>query len=388
MVQEFRYKYPQLWRKMDILCHGIAMDNNGVLDSLYHAQNPRDTKRTGNAGLQVKLDNGTLPLNVAVFKKFSEHSPYKFFDNNTLLDTRDEFCIPVYCPPSCPDWYMIPVGDDIVASDRVLLEGDFTAITSITKGCIYFNKKQQCEFCALGDELINKKEILDWENQVKSSLVAAARDPNILNIHLTGGNTLSSDRGASQYYEIIECVREANPQQRIAIEIPPPEPSCQEKVFTELKTLGADSITLNIEFWDDEVRKKLMPIKGAFSRDEYISAFKAALQIFGKNKVSCGFIIGIEPLSKTKEATKILTAMGIIVEVYPFKPNDGCKMENEPPCDTDSVIDISLFADYLMKEFDIHPDQTSGCVKCGACGITQELLSILNLKGELSCIQK
>lgn len=379
----FKASFPLLYKKIDILCHGINTDKEGLLHHFYQCQNPLDTHRTGNAGLQVKLGKERLPLNVAVYKKFCKCSPFflKYAKDGHLaiIDIRDNSLIEVFCPEIAPSWYAQEIEcncQKAQVGNFILLEGDFTAITSITAGCLYFNKGKPCAFCAIGADSVSYSDISCRENMILSALPMVANDLSITNFHLTGGNTLEIDRGALTYIKYIEAIRKKRNDALIAVEIPPPEESVQREVFTKLKAAGVDSITINIEFWSDDVRKKIMPIKGYISKASYINAYNMALEIMGSNKVTCGFIVGIEDLVSTYEGIDCLTNLGVVTEVYPFKPNSGSLMENHPLTRTDDIINASLYAGSAMKKNGIAPNESSGCVKCGACGLTQELVNI------------
>ena len=211
---------------------------------------------------------------------------------------------------------------------------------------------------------------------ILSALPIVTEDPSVLNFHLTGGNTFDDDRGALNYIEYVQTIMKHRKDARIAVEIPPPKPPVQEIVFSRLKDIGVDSITINIEFWNDVVRRNYMPIKGSIPKEEYISAYRTALKIFGKNKVTCGFIVGVESLEETKSGIEFLTNEGVITEVYPFKPNTGSIMEGYSITDVNDIVEISLFANTAMKSNNISADLCSGCVKCGACGLTQELIKL------------
>lgn len=387
-VDELKIQYPMLWRKLDILCHGLRVDNFELLDYYYKQQNPHDTKRTGNAGLQIKMDSkindvGRLALNVAVYKDFCKGSPYYFCkdEKNQLcvIDERDNILIPVVCPETHPIWYNKKLSNkksNKTIGDLVLLEGDSTAIASITKGCLYFNKTAPCKFCAIGADNVSQDEILSRRIELLSALEIVANDKNITNFHLTGGNTFNSDRGALDFIPYIRAILKSRPDAAIAVEISPPELSCQETVFRRLKSEGVHSITMNIEFWDDAFRLQLMPLKGAIPKEEYMSAYRTALQIFGKNKVTCGFIIGLENLQSSKVGIDAITSENIIAEVYPFKPNTGSVLQNHSISSTDDMVEISLYANMRMQEKRIKPSLCSGCVKCGACGLTQQLINL------------
>lgn len=380
IAEKFKILNPKLWRKIDILCHGIKTDDKGILDSIYSAQNPCDTHRTGNAGLQVKL--GDLALNVAVYKQFCEQSPYILaYDKNNRLylkNTHDKSKTFVECPRSHPYWYDTRVNGGYVG-DFVLLEGDFTAIASITKGCCYFDEGSPCKFCAIGYEGKRDGDLITSEihkNAVLQSLPIVAVDPSITNIHLTGGNTKSRDRGAEAYFPFIKAITSVAPDKHIAVEIPPPESDLQVDIFQRLKDTGVHSITINIEFWNDDYRLKYMPIKGAISKTDYLNAYKNAIKIFGKNKVTCGFIVGLEPIEETIKGIDEITKIGVVAEVYPFKPNQGSQLENEPITSTETIVYASLVAGDAMQRHHINPSDCSGCVKCGACGLTQQLQEI------------
>lgn len=379
VVLDFKKKFPYLWRKIDILCHGINRDMEGVLDELYALQNPLDTQRTGNVGLQAKIYEKKLALNIAVYKDFCKSSPYQLrYDSNNRLaiyNNIDDSYIEVCCSSCPPNWYRQKLSNGHFVGEFILLEGEYTAIASISKGCIYFNHGTQCKFCAIGPEEMSDCEVSSHEHResVLESLKYVVKDDSVKNIHLTGGNTYSIDRGAKGYYPFVEKICCLNSKKQVAVEIPPPSMDVQLEIFEHLKYLGADSITMNIELWDDDWRREIMPEKGRISKDEYIAAYKTALEVFGKNKVTCGFIVGIEPINNTKLGIDVLSSIGVITEVYPFKPNKGSLMDSHAITSTNDIISVSLYASRLMNRYNINPAMCSGCVKCGACGLTQQL---------------
>lgn len=378
-VSSFKERYPHLWRKIDILCHGINEDVDGILSWIYKSQNPLDTQRTGNAGLQVKIFDEKLALNVAVYKEFCKNSPYKLkYDSKkrlTIYNEIDDSYTMAICPNSPPYWYTQKLSSGQLVGNFILLEGGYTAITSISKGCIYFDYGTQCKFCAIGSESKDDYGMKpqEYRNLVFEALQYVVNDAGVDNIHLTGGNTYALDRGASNYYPFVQKIHSLNSAKQVAVEIPPPALDVQLDVFEHLKSLGADSITMNIELWDDSWRRTIMPEKGRIPKSEYLHAYKNALKIFGENKVTCGFIVGIEPIANTKIGIETLSSMGIVTEVYPFKPNKGSLMADCAITSTDDIICVSLYASELMKKYNINPAETSGCVKCGACGLTQQL---------------
>lgn len=387
-VENMKAQHPYLWRKLDILCHGIRDDTEGrLIEELYFKQNPKLTPRTGNNGLQIKMKTDcskVIPLNVAVRKTFCRKSPYvirRAVSGNTndflLYNEIDKSITSIVCPEYAPLWYQTALTrnetEQLIVGDLIVLEGDFTAIASVTDGCSYFNKKQACKFCALGSGQLGHAQ---YNSYLMKAFPYVVNDKAIQNFHLTGGNDYSHTRGLQQYITIVKQIKKHRINAKIAVECTPPKPEYQKEIFEQLKEAGADSITMNIEFWNDEDRLKYMPYKGAIPRDDYLHAFRVGIETFGRDKVTCGFIVGIEDLQFTKEGIRTVTKDKVVAEVYPYKPNDGCEMANQNPfqiTNTDEIFEASLYANQYMHAEGIKPNACSGCVKCGACGITQEL---------------
>ncbi len=394
VLEKFKNEYPLLYRKIDILCNGIADDKLGVLNKIYSIQNPLDERRTGNAGLQIVLKELDLPLSVGVHfggnSTISKISPYHLEENNGKLyiaNSKDNFKTEILLRWKTPKWYKDDLGDGTKNDGTfVQYEGDFTAIASISTGCVYFDMGKPCAFCAIGKEGKTSQE----ENEIRKKHLAqtlklVAKDKKIKNINLTGGNTFAPDRGAYQYLPYIKAIRSVNKSVPIAIEMTPPESPVTKEVMENLKKAGATGIVINIEFWNDEIRAKLMPIKGLFTKEEYFKAYKDAVSVFGKNKVICGIIVGVEPLSETYNAIKEIAKIGVIPETYPFKPNDGSLMANYPKTPLETVITASLLANSYIQKYGFDVKQSEGCIKCGACGLTQQLSDI---KFDTSKIEK
>lgn len=382
-LNEFKNNKKPLWTKLDILCLGIKRDEEGLLDKLYAMQNPMDTKRTGNAGFQITLTEWNLPLNVATYRGFSEKSPYVMTEENHQLfvkDTRTGEQYPVALTPVHTDDYNKKVGSNNIVGEYALVEGDACCIASITNGCVFFDMKKPCKFCAIGRENMStsKTAHAKLSAERKQNLIEALKiivsNSKTKQVNLTGGNTLLADRGASQYYDFITAIREVNKKIPIAIELCPPEKDVSKQVMKKLKELGATTIICNIEFWNDEIREDLMPIKGKIPKEDYFIAYKEAIRLFGKNNVVCGIIVGVEPLEETYKAVDEIAKLGVIPEVYPFKPNKGSQMENYPITQTDVVAKASLYASQAMKRHNLNPNETkASCMTCGACGITRQL---------------
>ncbi|MCL2440005.1 MAG: radical SAM protein [Alphaproteobacteria bacterium] len=365
--------------KLKILSRGISDGGTGLLERLHLVQNPAAIARTGNNGLFISLEpmggGKPSPLNVAMSynNDFAKSSPYilseeggKFF----LLDTTSGIKYTVNIPTETPQWLLTPVGDSI-AGNYVAFEGGSTVIADITPGCIYINKGEGCKFCGIG--ALDKSQMLGYAGKLKASLEIAAQAAGVDIFVLTGGNTYTRDRGAYQYVQFVEAIKKHNKRASVSLEISPPEPSIVREVFEKLKAAGVEAITMNLEFYSDKTRAEIMPRKGSFPREDYYHAGQVGIEIFGKNKITSGLIVGVEPLEDTKRAIDELASRGILPEPYPFKPNAGSQMRDWPTIDPSITHEATLYAAEAQKKHGIDPRQAGGCIACAACGVSQEL---------------
>ena len=139
--------------------------------------------------------------------------------------------------------------------------------------------------------------------------------------------------------------------------------------FQRLKEAGADALGLHLEAVSPEVRKRVMPSKATITIDEYMTAFEAAVPIFGWGQVSTYILAGLgdtaeEILSMCERLTKI----GVYPFVVPFVPIRGTPMEDHQPPSSEFMQSVLKPLAQMMTEFELSSnDVKAGCARCGAC---------------------
>ena len=360
--------------KAELLCYGIRQ--NHLLERAYECQNPYDLTRTGNVGLQTLIGESRVPANIPIFNNFNKLSPYElslidkqyFIKNHITGNSIKADILP------CPDWYNVNVANNRFAGQYILQEGVSTLICSISESCGYVTKGIQCKFCAIGTQISKPCEsIFDRKQHIFNSLTIALKGDGITSINLTGGNTLSNDNGASRYLEYVKHIRKYS-DIPICLEISPPE---NLNYLQILKSAGVNSLMMNIEIWDESIRRIMMPGKSKIQREKYIKAWEYASNIFGYGKISSVLIIGLE--SKKSEMTAInnMIEIGTIPSIMPFRPNDGSNLENYQITNPNTVIELSQFAAAKIHEKGLKIDNNLGCLGCGACATEKDYLRII-----------
>ena len=355
-----------LFRKIELLCYGIR--NEAIVDMVYSQQNPYDLTRTGNVGLQLLIGESKLAANVPVYNRFTEKSPFTLKQWNSdiiISDNRTETSFPIVTIMS-PPWYMDDVGDGCCAGQYVLREGLNTLICSISDSCGYAAKGTQCHFCAIAHH--SEHNVREGRQSrikhIKKSLSAALQSSEeVGSINLTGGNTITVDRGASRYIEYIQAIRKKSAIP-ICIELSPPG---NLSSLQQLKDTGADAVMMNVEIWDKKYRKAVMPGKSIISREEYVTAWEYAVKLFGCGNVSSVIIVGLEEANSVKEAIDCMTDCGVVPSIMPFRPNNGAMLENHETVQPELVDELTQYAAEKILANHIQVKHLSGCIGCGAC---------------------
>jgi hypothetical protein len=293
--------------KSELVCYGIK--SNEVADKIYDIEHKTKVKRTSNMGLQLLL-NDDMIVSVPYNKANPFNSKYYLYEtNDKVYLTNDANTIEVKpFPFKSPDWYDYKLENGKYISDYIQKEGKDVLICSVTESCCYFSKDEECAFCSLNSGS-------KFSEKDRSKIIAEAfkiilkEDKSVNSINLTGGNLYTPDKGASQYIEIIKAIRSVS-SIPIVIEMSPPD---NLEVLAELHRIGATAIELNIEVWDEKIRKMIMPGKAKIKREYYVEAWKKAVEIFGLGNVGSGIIIGLENTKSALEGIKQMIMVGFTI---------------------------------------------------------------------------
>lgn len=353
--------------KSDIICYGIK--SNEISDKIYDIEHKTKVKRTSNMGLQLLLSEDII-VSVPYDRKNNFNSKYYLYEaSQKLYLTNDKITIEVRpFPYESPAWYDYKLENGNYISDYIQKEGRDVLICSITQSCCYFSKSEECAFCAL-----NGKETINDPNRVKCIIESLKyilqEDQTVKSINLTGGNLYTKDRGANQYINILKEIRRVS-NIPIVVEISPPE---DLSILDDIYLSGATAIEMNIEIWDEKIRKMMMPGKAKIKREYYIEAWKKAVNIFGKGNVGSAIIVGLENSSSSLEGIREMINVGCLPSIIPFKPSNGAILEKFRNCSSKEIIYVTTEAAKMLKSKQLSPINGLGCIGCGACTLESDM---------------
>lgn len=231
----------------------------------------------------------------------------------------------------------------------------------LTNKCYYKRKDENgiylgCKFC----NIVPTSDAVGIENIEEVVQAYCRRSKEIGLTHfLIGGQTVDERDTDNNVIQIIHIIRKYAPFAPIyAMTIP-----YSNQMIREMYMAGLTQIAFNIEVFDDNIAKELMPGKRQRTRKEYLNSLKYATRFFGRlGNVRSMVIVGLEPRASLIEGIREFVAAGIqpILSVFRPLPETPLRDWQAPPLMYllevyDEILQICL-------ENNLHPGPD--CVNC------------------------
>jgi radical SAM protein (TIGR04043 family) len=304
-----------------------------------------------------------VPLNDA--------SPY-WLEGDTLL--RDGVVVEDVAvePVRRPRFYDLRTAEGVAYDKIAKLHGKNVLATTVVQTCVRYDESERCRFCAIEASLDAGTTIAVKTPAMLAEVAeAAVRLDGVTHMVMTTGTSNGWDRGAKHLARCVRAVKATVPQLEIQVQCEPP---ADLRAITDLYEAGARSIGIHVESMDDDVRRRWMPGKSRVSLDEYRSAWREAVRVFGWNQVSTYLIVGMgEDPDEAVEGARELIEMGVYPFVVPFRPLKGTLATDvdRVPAPHRAIVDhVTAKVAVLLRDAGMRgEDQHAGCAACGACSI-------------------
>ncbi|MEJ2801209.1 radical SAM protein (TIGR04043 family) [Comamonas sp. BIGb0124] len=269
--------------------------------------------------------------------------------------------------PRQPRFYKLQTFDGVPYSHIATLHGSDVLATTVLQTCIrYESRRKMCKFCAIGQSLAAGRTIA---RKTPDQLAEVARMAVLLDgvkhMVMTTGTPNATDRGASILCDSAFAIK-------AAVDIPIQgqcEPPDDDRWFERMRAAGIDTLGMHLETVTPAVRERIMPGKASVPVARYMSAFEAAVQVFGRGQVSTYILAGLgDTRDAILEMCTQLLARGVYPFVVPFVPISGTPLEDHAPPTPEFMKSIleplgRMVTDARLRSADIK----AGCGKCGAC---------------------
>lgn len=351
------------WKvKAELLCYGLNISDEQKI--VISAFNPFiDEKGFVNA---IHIIFKDALINVCVAERFCKKSPYTIQEKgrNEWILLKNNIPLGSFVFLDFPNWVYNKFNDEMIGK-IARPHSDKCISFWPSLDCSYVKNGQGCQYCGLNALL--ECEMTQLAPEYVAEIVhIAAEHRHDYEINLSGGTCCSPNIAVNYLSSICEEIVRKCGRMEISVECAPPENS---SYLLRLKNAGATAVVMNIEIYDEELRKTICPGKGIISNQQYFDSLRQAVKIFKEGNVSSVLIVGIQPKHDIIMASEKLVKIGVIPTLIPFKPLDGTPMENLPLPDCEDYIEVSREVAIMLKNRHLEIDRTSGCAACGACSL-------------------
>ena len=280
---------------------------------------------------------------------------------------RDGVAVGEVSFPLKPRFYELQTLDGIPYSQIATLHGRDVLATTILQTCIrYQSRSKTCKFCAIGQSLAAGRTIAHkTPEQLAEVARAAVLLDGVKHMVMTTGTPNATDRGAAVLCESAFAVK-------AAVDLPIQgqcEPPDDDRWFERMHAAGIDTLGMHLEVVTPELREQLMPGKATVPVSRYLTAFEAAVKVFGRGQVSTYILAGLGDTPQAiLEICETLLAIGVYPFVVPFVPISGTPLEDHPAPTPAFMKALLAPLGAMVGAAGLRSgDIKAGCGKCGAC---------------------
>ncbi|MDR7667047.1 radical SAM protein [Methanosarcina sp. Z-7115] len=251
-------------------------------------------------------------------------------------------------------------GDDVIARgvlERPLCHCPEQAYITLSEKCVY-----DCQFCPVPKM---QGEIKD-SAKVLQMVAEAHATGELKAISLTSGVAVSPKKEVQRAVDIIkQLTREYDLP--IGVSVYPTTGSSEE-----LYSAGACEVKYNVETMDPKLFRRFCPDLSLYT---VLDALDTAVNIFGRNRVSSNFIIGLgESDEIVRKGIKHLTDRCIIPILRPISPHPLRKEVKINRPDAERLLKLgSMLKDMLDRQSLCVDESRTMCLFCTGCDLAPHI---------------
>jgi len=254
----------------------------------------------------------------------------------------------------------------ILENDKELARGELEPILAHCPEQAYITLSEQCiydcKFCSV-PKLQGKIKTLE---EVTLIVENARKTGRLKVIALTSGIANSPEDEIDRVVQTVKALKKYNVP--IGVSVHPTKDSS-----IRLKEAGVTEIKYNVETMDRAIFQQVCIGRKGHSLDYILESLRDAVQVFGKNKVSTNFIIGLGETDEcVRQGVEYLAKIGVIPVLRPIAISPLRKGElaaTRPSAER--LLKLTKMTHEVLDKYglDVEVSQTM-CLPCTGCDLT------------------
>lgn len=313
----------------------------------------------GGVGLSLKGSVISAPAK----QWYAKYSPYQLIKvgEKYYIFKDEENLGEAYLPKA--EYYKHEI-KGISAGRYVALDGIDALVTAASRRCVHIEMGKKCIFCSIDKNVIEQQILEKDPEDIFEAVKVAYEEDRSRHLTLTTGTVNLKDKGAIKFAKIAERIRK-----ELDIPLHAQIEPVDRRYLEMLYSAGIDTIGIHVETFDRKIRSLVVP--GKPSIDEYLKAWKDAVEIFGEWNVSSWLLVGLgESKESVLDGFKVMSENAVVPYIAPFRPSPF----DSKRVDFDYVLDVHNAIKEIKDEYRVEMKFKAGCPRCGGCSAIYELL--------------
>ena len=321
--------------------------------------------REGGAGPSdgTTLFIGDVVVNVPVLGAFATRSRFSIEESGGEFMLFDRGVELTRVEPACePGFYSLDTPGGVSFRKLALRHGRDAIGTTVVQTCVHGSNA--CRFCSIDSSAAAGATLFEKDPDEIGRVAAAAEEEGYRHVILTTGTTRSAGRGIEKLERCASAVRRTT-FMKIHVQFEPPD----DAAWIEEAGRSADSCAINIESFDPGVRASMTPGKAKTPTDDYVAAWKKAVDVFGPGNVTCFIVVGLgEEDASVEEGVKLLASLGVYPFLLPLRPLRGSRLRDVEPPPVERMMRLYESCAVPVADAGLKAANcAAGCVRCAAC---------------------
>jgi biotin synthase-related radical SAM superfamily protein len=284
-------------------------------------------------------EDGHLTTVLIINGKFADHTPFhmiKTDDGRFEVWKDDEKYTEVVMLPR-PKFYDKQTSDGVRMSDIAVIGEPDHLRSVLNQRCGYQSIGKACKFCAVESWWAGYTS--KTPAHVAEVAEAAYKEGIAGHVTLSTGTKLSQGKGLE---DLVATARLINSKACVTMTLnfePLSDYAMLETLLREGKEAGATTVLCNIECFDVDMRKDIMPMKGRNTIEDYMRVWDKCVNIFDHNEVYTMAIAGLgESDESILKGVELVASMGVVCSVVPHTPMRKAAYEDMTPPSVDRML--------------------------------------------------
>lgn len=261
------------------------------------------------------------------------------FISNIIIYERDKYCNQ-YTKNGINYQHI-----SFIATDRLRIHH--------SPNCLFQTQGKGCKFCDVSGNSVlfgedDIREVIDWH----------LNNSNFKHI-LIGGASGNYPQEHREILKVTKYIRMKSDKPIYLMTLPPED----NRILDEYYAAGINEVAFNIEIYNRNYAKQIMPGKGNIPLATYKNALLHSTELWGTTgKVRSLLVYGLEADETFLEGIEWLSSHGIQPIISPFRALRGTVYENTVPPETQKLINIYNKASTICQKYNLNlgPD----CIYC------------------------